>query len=480
MPHKRGAAKPLSLDSDVISAAKMSREQLKEKLDSLQCHFTWELDVDSLCPQHVLQKLDVEIKHTAHQNQVALLGLQAFLHQLDNQSTAALQSLRAAEERNNEEEQPASTAGSLVIYGNYAWIHYLQGSYQEAETCLQRAQQLCPTPWDVRLIPHIQAHKGWSLLVIRARNGQRARECFEVALMLEPENRSFRTGLGMALYSSWNFSWQPDMASKAIAPLEGIINEQPNNYRAKIYLARLLGQGDKEKSIGLAEECAEGSSDPEVLRLSVFLRMPQSTERALEIAQRAVQQNSGYHLLYQALAQCYKQQWLKANQEDKNNVLDAAIRHLQQIVEAHPDRDLTIVRLQLAELIGARDPAREEEIYKELQEKIDTLSLRYRQALNRFWGKFFLYRGKSLGKAKAKFMAAYSIPMQTDQRKDCGRRLRRMAQVYQRNGDPDAANDIHCFLQEADRHLYGDPAALSLDDEDDPIPERAENDFSQG
>lgn len=445
-----------------------SKEQLKEKLDALQCHFTWKMGVESLNPPHMLQKLEVEIKHTAHQNQVALLGLQAYLHQLNNQSREALRSLRAAEEHNREREQPASTAGSLIIYGNYAWIYHLQASYQEAERCLERIQQLCPTPWDVRLIPEIQAQKGWSLLAIRARNGERARECFSVALMLEPENRSFHTGLGMALFSSWIFYWQADIANEAIIQLEKIVHKQPNNYRAKINLARLLEQRDREKSIGLIEECAEKSSDPEVLKSAALFWMPQSAERAVQILQRALQQDPGYHLLYQALAKWYKQQWLKARQEDKNKILDAAIKDLQEIVQKHPDLDLTLVKLRLAEFIGERDPAGEEEIYKELQEEMDTLSLRCQQALNLCWGKFFLYRGRCQDKAKAKFMAGYGISVQTEQRRDCGRRLRKMAQIHQRNGDADAADAILRFLEEADRHLPREFAALAVDDGESP------------
>lgn len=432
-------------------------------MDALQCHFTWKMGVESFNPPHMLQKLDVEIKHTAHQNQVALLGLQAYLRQLNNQSAEALQSLRAAEEHNREKEQPASTAGSLIIYGNYAWIYYLQASYEKAESCLERIQQLCPTPWDARLIPDIRAQKGWSLLAIRARNGEQARECFNAALMLEPENKSFHAGLGMALFSSWVYLRQPDIASEARIQLERVVHEQPNNYRAKINLARLLEQLDREKSIGLIEECAEKSSDPEVLKSSALFWLSQSTERAAEILQRALQHDPGYHLLYHALANCYKQQWLKARQEDKNNILDAAIKDLQQIVQKHPDLDLTLVKLQLAEFIGERDPAQEEEIYKELQEKIDTLSLRCRQALNLSWGKFFLYRKKAQDKAKAKFMDGYSIWVQTSQRRDCGRRLRRMAHIYQRNGDA-AANAILHFLEKTDQHPSVELAALSLDD----------------
>ncbi|XP_064257185.1 interferon-induced protein with tetratricopeptide repeats 1-like [Passer domesticus] len=464
----------------MMPAGAMSKEQLKKKLDALQCHFTWNLGVDSFSLWHLLQKLDVEIKHTAHQNQVALLGLQAYLHQLNNHSKEALQSLKAAEEHNDKKHLWTSTAGSLTIYGNYAWIHYLQGSYQEAETWLERVQPLCSTPWDVGLIPHIQAQKGWSLLAIRARNGERARECFNVALMLEPENRSFHTGLAMALYSSWNFCWQPDTEREARIHLERIVNEQPENYRAKIYLAKLLKQGDMEKATGLVKECVEKSSDPEVLKLSALFWMSWSTEKALEIIQQALQQDPGYHLLYQALANCYKKQWVKANQKEKDKLRCKATKELQQIIQEHPDLDLTLVKLQLAEFLGIKKPSQEEKIYEDLQRQMNTLSLRCQQALNLSWGDFFLYREKCMAEAKAKFMECYKIPVQTDQRMKCGHRLLTMAKTYQHNGDADAANDIYHFLQDADKHLPREPAALALDDEDHPNPQRIWQDFSQG
>ncbi|XP_009946856.1 PREDICTED: interferon-induced protein with tetratricopeptide repeats 2-like, partial [Leptosomus discolor] len=431
-------------------------EQLKEKLDALQCHFTWNLSVTGhVGLTHVLQKLAVEIKHTLHQNHAALLGLQAYLYQLNGRNREALQSLRDAEEHERQnkhegqDEEQASAASSLIICGNYAWIHYLQASYQEAESYLEQIQQLCPAPWDSRLIPYIQAQKGWSLLAVRTRNGERARECFEVAVMLKPGNRYFHTGLGMALYFSWSYFWYPDIAKKAIMQLERTILEQPNNYRAKMGLARLLEQVDIERSIDLIEECAEKSSDPDVLKGTVLFWLRRSTERATEILQRALQQDPGYHLLYQVLARCYKVRWLNAKKEEKNNILDAAIKDLEQILCNHPDLDIVFLKLQLAEFYGTRDPAQEEKIYKELQETEDTLSPKSRQALCLYWGKFFLYKKKSPDKAKAKFMEGYKIPTRTEERKECAWRLTKMAWYCSR----DDADAIYHFIHETDRRL---------------------------
>ncbi|KAM6230963.1 LOW QUALITY PROTEIN: uncharacterized protein M6G45_015361 [Spheniscus humboldti] len=152
---------------------------------------------------------------------------------------------------------------------------------------------------------------------------------------------------------------------------------------------------------------------------------------------------SNLHLLYQALAKCCKIQWLNAKKEDKNNILEAAIKDLKRILQKHPDLDLVFVKLQLAEFYGAKDPA-QEEIYKELQERKDTLSPKGRQTLSLYWGKFFLYKKKSLHEAKAKFMDGYKIPVLTEERKECARRLTKC-----HSGDADAT---HCFIQETNCH----------------------------
>ncbi|XP_009067971.1 PREDICTED: interferon-induced protein with tetratricopeptide repeats 1-like [Acanthisitta chloris] len=414
----------------------MSNEQLLERLDALQCHFTWELGVKGCFnPTHILQKVAVELRHTMQQNQAALLGLQAYLYVLNNQ---------------NKEQQQAATATSLITCGNYAWIKYLQAEYQEAEEYLEQIQQLCPAPWDARLIPHIQVQKGWSLLVVRSQNGERARECFEAALMLEPDNDDFHAGLGQALFASSNYFWSSNIASRAISQLERTIDRQPNDYRAKIYLADLFKRMDeKKRAMDLIKECAENSSDPEVLKRSALYYLSQSAARAVEILKQALQENPDYHLLYQALAKCYKKLWLTAEDEDKNDVLDAAIRHLEQIVQDHPDCDLTLTKLQLAELYGARNPSQEEDVYKELQEQSESLSLRGRQVLNHNWGKFCLYKKRSRHEALEKFMVCYKIPLNSGVRHECARMMRKMAL----NCSSEDANFIFRFIDDVNYSL---------------------------
>lgn len=152
-------------------------------------------------------------------------------------------------------------------------------------------------------------------------------------------------------------------------------------------------------------------------------------------------------------------QWLKAEEGDKNNILEEATRHLQHILQNHPDLDLIYVKLQLAEFCGARDPEQEENIYKELQKRIDTLSPKGHQALSLYRGKFFLYKRKSLHEAKAKFMDGYRIPALTDERKQCAQRLRKMA----RHCRGDAADAIYRFIEETDHHLPAEFAGTDLD-----------------
>ncbi|XP_025968958.2 interferon-induced protein with tetratricopeptide repeats 2-like [Dromaius novaehollandiae] len=438
----------------------MGNEQLQEKLDALQCHFTWDLGViGHVEPAHVLQKLAVEIKHTPHQNQVALLGLQAYLYQQKGQHRKALQSLEEAEKHLRQDEPDAFSAGSLVICGNYAWIHYLQASYPEAESYLDRIQALYPAPWDAVMIQYIQAQKGWSLLAVRGRNGERARECFQLALMLEPGNKHFHAGLGMAFFASWIYSWYPDFAKKAIIQLERTVLEQPDNYRAKISLARLLESRDEERSTGLIEESAEKSSDPEVLKSVALLWLPQSAERSIEILQRALQLDPYYHLLYQALAKCYKKQWLNAEKENKEKMLEAGIKALEEVLQKCPDLALVHIKLKLAELYGERDPSQEEQIYKELQRREDTLSLRHRQALCLHWGKFLLYKKKARQAAIEKFKDGYRIPLLTGERQECMQKLKQLSWPTQ-NSEGYA---IYRFIQETDQQGLVEVARIDAD-----------------
>lgn len=205
----------------------------------------------------------------------------------------------------------------------------------------------------------------------------------------------------------------------------------------------LLDQEDTERSISLMEENIEKSCDPDVLKASSsFWLKRNATEKAIKILQQALEQNPGYHLLYQALAKCFKIQWLNANNEDKNNILEAAIKDLNQILQEHPD--LVFVKLQLAEFYGAKDPAQEEKIYRELQERKDTLSLKSLQALSLYWGNFFLYKKKLLDEPKAKFMDGYRIPMATAMRRKCAQKLIQLAQYY--HGEAAAA--IHRFIKD--------------------------------
>lgn len=112
------------------------------------------------------------------------------------------------------------------------------------------------------------------------------------------------------------------------------------------------------------------------------------------------------------------------------------------------------VKLQLAEFYGARNPAQEEKIYRELHKRKDTLSLKSLQALYLYWGKFFFYKKNSLDEAKAKFMDGYKIPMATAVRKECAQKLTKLAQHY--HGEAAAA--ILRFIRDTDRQL---PAEFS-------------------
>ncbi|KAG6924107.1 interferon induced protein with tetratricopeptide repeats 2, partial [Chelydra serpentina] len=223
----------------------MSTLRLKEKLQTLQCHFTWNFEIrDKVDAVHILQTLALRIAHTPYQNQATLRAMQAYLCHLQGQYEDALQSLREAEEILQRDHPDNFPRHVLVIYGNYAWIYYHLAHYDLVELYLDKVKKICSSlksrsPHAAQ-IPEIHAQKGWSLLAAGFRNGREATECFQMALREDEANGEFLAGLAIAVFASWTHTHKPVFWEAAKKKLGAIIHEQQQNYEAKVYLAKIL------------------------------------------------------------------------------------------------------------------------------------------------------------------------------------------------------------------------------------------------
>ncbi|XP_072882858.1 interferon-induced protein with tetratricopeptide repeats 5-like [Hemitrygon akajei] len=174
---------------------------LKEKLDQLQCHFTWRpqketIDLDDM-RLRLENSLRFRVKHKAQ-----FYNHLAFINCLQGHFEEAIENLKEAETILREEYKDEFERRSIITYGNFAWVHYHMGHLTEAQSYLDKLQMICkPLSDDPRytaMIPEVYGEKGLSLLNSGAEYYEEAKECFANALEQDPYNFEWMFGVEAA------------------------------------------------------------------------------------------------------------------------------------------------------------------------------------------------------------------------------------------------------------------------------------------
>ncbi|KAL8222556.1 UNVERIFIED_CONTAM: hypothetical protein K2H54_077424 [Gekko kuhli] len=423
---------------------------LRQKLQALQCHFTWDFEVkDKVDAEHILQTVALKVEHTEYRNRGVYLATKAYLYHLQGCYQEALASLQEAEEALKRDHPTNFSRQVLVTYGDYAWVYYHLVNYEMVELYLGRVRQICqslssPEPYSAQ-IPEVHAQKGWSLLAMGRRNGEEAQRCFQTALRGDESSREFQAGLAISAFARWTHSWTDDDREEATGLMENIVHREPSNMEAKVYLASLLKETDRRRAERLAEEVVRESPNPEVLRQASKLYKRVSLPRAISILRQAAALAPSYHLLHYDLGVCYRKQMERGERspEEKEKLVAAAMECFKRAVETDP---LSLFpRLQLGHMYVQKSPRYAEELYQNLLEELPTASKRCQQAIYRHWGDFLLHEKGLKQAALGMYQAGYEIPgdhaWEKEQLKD---RLMKMARMF----EDDQREAVYRFVQE--------------------------------
>nr|XP_060635658.1 interferon-induced protein with tetratricopeptide repeats 5-like [Anolis sagrei ordinatus] len=422
---------------------------LKEKLQSLQCHFTWTFEVrDKVDAEHNLQTLRLRLEHTSFPNRGAYLALKAYLHHLQADNSEALESLQEAEEALREDHPTNFSRQALVTYGNFAWIYYHLTNYEKVELYLEKIHETCqalssPEPYSVA-IPEIHAQKGWSLLAWGFRNGLEAQECFQLALRGDGSNGEYQAGLAYSAYALWCHTMNAELNKEAQRLLEEVLDHQPQNAEAKVYLANVIKRKDRARAESLVEDVAQNSLNPEVLRnaAKICVHLPLSLSQAIAVLKKAIALSPNFHLLYYDLGVCYKNQMKKASREEKEELVAAAIENFKQALEKDPFSVFS--QLELAKLYGEKSLADEEEIYQNLMEDLPNHSQRCQQAIYLHWGDFLLHKKRNKEGALEMYTKGFQISGgHGKEQAQLKSRLLNLATLFQEESETLQANRIH-------------------------------------
>uniref|UniRef100_K7FMQ8 Uncharacterized protein n=1 Tax=Pelodiscus sinensis TaxID=13735 RepID=K7FMQ8_PELSI len=291
--------------------------------------------------------------------------------------------------------------------------------------------------------------KGWSLLATGFRHGQEASKCFQRALAEDEANGEFLAGSAIAAFASYTHSRDFEYKSDAKKKLSAIIQEEPQNYEAKMYLAKILERWDRPQAEALVEDVVRNSRDPEVLRNAAKFFQGEVPEKAIAILERAISLDPTYHLPHYDLGRCYKEQLAVADTGRREEILAAATEAFKMAVQKDPAS--VFAKLALAEMLGEKTPGYQEEIYLNLMSEVSTLSKRCQQAVYLHWGDFLLYTRESLPKAAEMYKAGFAIPDKYLERPQLKSRLQEVAEKFQQSSQTTEAKAIRDFINANER-----------------------------
>ncbi|XP_070610630.1 interferon-induced protein with tetratricopeptide repeats 5-like [Erythrolamprus reginae] len=392
----------------------MSRP-LKEKLQRLQCHFTWDFEIkDKINFRHTPITLDLRLEHGPLRNRGTYLALKAYLRHLEGSPKEALAILQAAQEILRKEAQGTFSRQILLIYGNYAWIYYHLTDYEKVDFYLAQICQICrdlssSEPYSA-LIPEVYAQKGWSLLAIGFRNGLLAKECFQKALELQEPSVELQEGLSFSTFASWAHSYDEKLQEEGQKLLEGLIHSDPENYEAKVYMAQIIRTKDPKRARQIASDVVQNTLNlnPELLRyVSKVYRGP-FLPQAISTLKKAIALCGDYYLLHYDLGICYTTLLDRGSEENRAEIVEDAIRCIKRSLETNPESFFS--RLKLAELYGERCPLYEEEIYLSMMEELPTASKRCQESFYLHWGDFLLRKKGQRQAALQAYEASLEVP----------------------------------------------------------------------
>ncbi|KAK9400303.1 interferon-induced protein with tetratricopeptide repeats 5-like [Crotalus adamanteus] len=425
---------------------------LKEKLQRLQCHFTWDFEVkDKMDIRHSLASLSLRLEHGPFYNRGTYLALKAYLRHLEGSPKEALDILKEAEEVLRKEPQETFSRQVLLVYGNYAWICYHLTDYNRVDLYLGQIRQICrdlssPEPYSAP-IPEVYAQKGWSLLAMGFRNGQLARECFQTALELQESNAELEEGLTFSTFASWTHFYDDKLQEECQKLLEGLIRSQPENYEAKIYLAQILRTKDHERARHLADDVVQNSLNPELLRMAAKVIKLHSTSQAISTLKKAMALQGDHYLLHYDLGIYYLDLLERGFDGNRAEIVEDAIECFKQSLEAEPGSVFS--RLKLAKLYGEKRPLYEEEVYLGLMEELPTASKRCQQSFYLHWGDFLLRKKGQRQAALRAYKACLEVPGDHPlEQKQLEQRLRELARAFRSEGETEQERAVQRLLHQ--------------------------------
>ncbi|XP_048861346.1 interferon-induced protein with tetratricopeptide repeats 1B-like isoform X2 [Brienomyrus brachyistius] len=412
---------------------------LREKLNQLQCHFTWGLREEDTDLSDLQNRLEDDINFSSPDQAGGkhLFSFLAFVNYLQDQPEKALANLAKAEDhirKHNEECEKML----IVTYGNFAWLYYHLNDHVKSMSYLEKVEdirQRFPTQSPTAFHAEVYGEMGWTFLMYSRMYHEKAKECFEKALKEYPDNPDWNCGYATALYRA-EYESNTTADSPAGKQLRHALELSPgDSYIMALLGLKLAESGRLNEAEELIERALMISPDkPHIIRyVAKFFREHGSMDKAIDLLKLALEKTPNSAFLHHQIAACYRNRRfnLRRNRGENNNreevehLLLLAIHHCEKAIEMKSSFIYALIDLALLHA-EKRNLTKAEELFQEAfqvaRAKNDNL-----QNVHKCYGDFQLYNEGSESLAIKHYMKGCEIQKDSKVCEKCVKKLEMIA-----------------------------------------------------
>uniref|UniRef100_A0A8C9LAX6 Interferon-induced protein with tetratricopeptide repeats 5 n=1 Tax=Pavo cristatus TaxID=9049 RepID=A0A8C9LAX6_PAVCR len=389
----------------------ISKNSLKNSLLQLECYFTWTLLKEDVDLASLEESIGDQIEFFIKPN-ISDYNLLSYVHHLKHSDEEALEYLQKAEEEVKKYYPDEIDRRSLVTWGNYAWIYFRMGRYEEAQVYINKVENSCKKLSNTAQLkiqlPEIYAEQGFALLKFGGKYYERAKECFENALKKEPDNPEFNAGYAIAMYRLEEFSSRRcEEVNSSLKPLKRALELNPmDTYLLALLALKLQDSGQVDEAERCIEEGMQKTPDlPYFLRYAAkFYRKRKELDKAQKVLERALEISPKSTFLLHQLGLCYRAKLFELKKSTRypprdqmEELIQICISHFKVVTEQKPKFFSALTDLARMYVEAKMYEEAEETFQKAL--KINILTCSDKQEICYHYGYFLQYNKKSESEA---------------------------------------------------------------------------------
>ncbi|KAE8590749.1 hypothetical protein XENTR_v10018188 [Xenopus tropicalis] len=333
-------------------------ESIKNHLLKLECHFTWAFFKDETDIDNIEDRLHDQITFLPSTHRDRLHNLLAYTSYLKGDTQEAIRQLQKAEEHLQGTQTAHLDIKRAVTYSNYAWLYYHSNQFSKTQFYLKKVEAICKkfesSPEHDILLTERYGEQAWALLTLYGKYCERAKECFEKGLVLDPDNPELNSGYATVMYrieSQHNRDYgTADCTSLELLKRAVTLNEDDTVIKALLALKyAYLFQAEEGEKV-MEEALRQTPDSPYLLRYAAkFYRIVKKTDDAITILKKAINQTPTSCSLHHQIGICYKEktkmliksartakslnQPTNAYTRDKGDAIASAIFHFEKAIE---------------------------------------------------------------------------------------------------------------------------------------------------